>query len=218
MMNRQKQDQLYANLMHEVKLRIEVIKLSLEGHTRLSDPFVREICWLQLRMLCELVALSCIVAHGDIAFLQSHKVGKATSAEDIMNRMTKLRPHFFPFACSQEVVTHPGGSRGFNMTVIKPPPLTKDDLLALYGKTHRHVHRGSLKNLLSLDVNAPWDQTIDAPEIAGWAQRLNGLLSNHAIAIDSDNLILCILRNADDNNNVQVARAGRQDIAKQQKS
>ena len=76
--------------MHEVKVRIDVINHALQGRTGLIAPFVREICWLQLRMLCELVALSCLVAHGDIAFLQPHKVGKSYSADDILDRLIPL--------------------------------------------------------------------------------------------------------------------------------
>lgn len=194
--------------MHEVKLRIEVINLSLNGQTRLSAPVVREICWLQLRMLCELVALSCLVAHGDISQLQGHKLGRSHSADEIMTRMTKLRPHFYPVACRQERA--PIGSEvSYNMIAINPSPLSKEDLLSLYGKSHKHVHRGSLKSLLSMDIHSPWDVRIDAPEIAKWAQKINDLLSIHAIAIDSDNLIISILRNADDGNKVQVVRAGK---------
>ncbi len=49
----EKQTQLYANLMQEVKVRIDAINLALQGRTNLATPFVRELCWLQLRMLCE---------------------------------------------------------------------------------------------------------------------------------------------------------------------
>ena len=89
------QSQLYASLMQEVKHRIDAINQALQGRTFLPHPFVREFCWLQLRMLCELVALGCLVAHGDIAFLKPHKVGKAYSADDIIRRLTELRPHSF---------------------------------------------------------------------------------------------------------------------------
>ena len=72
---------LYANLMDEVKARIDVINWHLQGRTGLASPFIRDACWLQIRMLCQLVALGCLVANGDIAMLQSHKIGKSWSAD-----------------------------------------------------------------------------------------------------------------------------------------
>jgi hypothetical protein len=166
-------------------------------------------------MLCELVALSCLVAHGDITFLQSHKVGRSTSADDIMDRLTKLRPHFYPMAYTQQPATFTSGKAGYELTILDPSPLPKDEFLRLYGASHRHLHRGSLKGLLSMDINTPLDIKINAPEIVKWTQKLNDLLSSHVIAISEERLITCILRNAKDNNKVQVANAERGPSPKQ---
>jgi hypothetical protein len=180
-----KQLDLYANLMDEAKARIHCIDIMIAARTGFPPPIVREFCYLQLRFLCELIALACVVAHGDIKALQSHQTAKAYSAEEILERLSKLRPHFYPFACKQTVHdTH------MEMTPIDPPPLSKGELLTLYGQTHKHLHRGSLKKLLSSD--APIDMTINLPEIVGWAQKINDLLSIHTIAIDGETLIVCI--------------------------
>ncbi|MGO8842391.1 MAG: hypothetical protein ACLQF1_15050 [Methyloceanibacter sp.] len=199
--------------MHEVKIRIECIDHAVLGRTGYAAPIVREVCYLQLRMLCELIALSCLVAHGDITFLQPHKLGKASSPEVIIDRLTKLRPHFYPISVSQQV-NQLSDRRHFNLTPVNPSPLSKEHLLSLYGKCHRHLHRGSLKKLLTMDVREPLDTRIDAPEIIKWAQRLNDLLSCHAIAVDEKTLILCILRNVDDENKVQVVTALANEIQK----
>jgi hypothetical protein len=213
-MNISKQNQLYANLMHEVKVRIEVIEASLNGRMGYSEFFVREFCWLQLRMLCELIALSCLVAHGDITFLQPHRVGRSTSAEEILGRLTKLRSHFYPLATEQVRTLDASGRTNIDLRVVDPSPLSKGELLQLYGASHRHVHRGSLKKLLSMSVDVPLDVKINAPEILNWTQKINRLLSCHTIAIDSDSLIMCVLRNASDNYNVQVATAKRSELLK----
>jgi hypothetical protein len=68
-----KETQLYANLMDEVKARIDCINVAVQGRTGFPTPIAREFCYLQLRFLCELIALSCLVAHGDIKSLQSHQ-------------------------------------------------------------------------------------------------------------------------------------------------
>lgn len=202
----EQQRQLYANLMHEAKVRLQAIDLALQGHLRVTNPFVREFCWLQLRMLCELVALSCLVAHGDVTFFQPNRMGRAHSAGEILNQMSRLRPHFYPAAIRATHEELEDGKMAHHLEAITPSPLSKEDLLDLYGLTHRHLHRGSLKGLLDRDVNAPWDTTIDAPEIIRWGERVNRLLSHHFIWFE-DTLMVAILRNASDNNKVQVAIA-----------
>jgi hypothetical protein len=197
-----KRNTLYANLMDEAKVRIECIGTTCQGRGAYPTVITREFCWLQLRMLCELIALSCLVAHGDIGALQSHKVGKAYSADEILDRLARLRPHFYPQAI-KEIGRGPGAQ--VDVEVINPHPLSKEDLLSLYGKTHRYVHRRSLKRLLSMET--PIDMHVNIPEIIGWAQKLNDLLSHHIIAVSDSHLIICVLRNADDNNRVQVATA-----------
>jgi hypothetical protein len=67
---------LYANLMEEVKLRIHCIDRAVNGTNLLSRPIVRKLCYGQLGLLCELIALSCLVAHGDIPATCSKKLGK----------------------------------------------------------------------------------------------------------------------------------------------
>ena len=94
-----------------------------------------------------------------------------------------------------------------NMAQVTPAPLTKEELLKLYGICHRHLHRGSLKALLKKDVTEPLDSQINAPEIIRWAQKLNDLLSHHTIAVSEKVVILCMLTDANNKNQVQVATA-----------
>lgn len=200
----EKRNQLYANLMDEVKVRIDCISTICNGRGNFPSVIVREFSYLQLRMLCELIALSCLVAHGDISSLQAHQVGKSYSADEIIDRLTKLRPHFYPIP-GKQIWSGPGQPVGFD--VIDPSPLPKEELLSLYGKTHRYLHRGSLKKMLSMDV--PIDMRVDIPEIIKYAQKINDLLSHHVIAVSERHVILCVLRNMDNNNKVQVATAER---------
>lgn len=196
-----KRDALYADMMEEVKVRLHCIDLAIQGKTGYPSPIVRELCYLQLRILCELIALACLVAHGDIASVQAHKLGRVWSADEILGRLTRLRPHFYPAPIKQ----NSKGPGIWHMEGINPSPLPKEELLALYGLTHKYLHRGNLKKLMSMDD--PIDMEIDIPEIVKWGQKINDLLRLHVIAIDADNLIIAMLRNANDNNRVQVATA-----------
>ncbi len=57
---------LYANLMEEAKIRIDALNMGLNGSVVVPGQIIREFYFLQLRMLCELIALGCLVTHGDI--------------------------------------------------------------------------------------------------------------------------------------------------------
>ena len=97
------------------------------------------------------------------------------------------------------------------MEAVNPAPLTKEDLTRLYVKTHKHLHRGSLKKLLSSSAQ-PLDLKINVPEIIADLQRISDLLGHHLIAINEGQLMICLLMNPKDNNKVQVVGAERHDL------
>jgi len=66
------------------------------GKTGFPSVIVREFCYLQLRMLCELIALACLVAHGDITAAQPNKLRKAYEADKILAQLATLHQHFYP--------------------------------------------------------------------------------------------------------------------------
>lgn len=67
---------LYCNIMAEIKSRSEVIAHIFEEKTRLGAGTRCELCYLQLRMIYELIALGCLAAHGNI---QATHTGKLRS-------------------------------------------------------------------------------------------------------------------------------------------
>lgn len=195
---------LYANLMGEVKVRFIAITKLVNEPLGFPPPVVREFCYLQLRFLCELIALSCLVAHGDITFLQPHKLGKSYSADEILDRMSKLRPHFYPNAVKARTEILPNGQKHVHVVDVSPSPLPREELVRLYAKTHKHLHRGSLKKLISTDDLI--DMKLDVPEIVGWAQKMADLLSSHIIAINDKQILVCGLVSQEDDK-VQVTTA-----------
>jgi hypothetical protein len=207
----QKQLTLYADLMEELKIRFDCVNHAAHGRTGLPAPIIREFLYQQLRFVCELVAVSCLVAHDDIRALKSHKIGRAYSADEILDKMTALRPHFCPNAVREtKVESLPGGKRNHFIEGVNPSPLAREDLIALYAKTHKRLHRGSLKALLS--AATPFDMTLDVPainEVMSNFQKFSNLLSHHLIAISEDTLIVCLLKNPQDNNRVQVITTDR---------
>lgn len=204
----QKTLKLYVELMEELKVRIHCIYFTLSGKANLPSPIVRELCYQQLRFICELLCLSCLVAHGDIADLSAHKLGRAYSADDIIKKLTRLRPHFYPMAIKERVIGQlPGGFSHREVEFVETSPLTKEDLLTIYGNTHKHLHRGSLHGIMTSDT--AWDAKVNGEEIAGTISRFRDLLNSHAIAIDERRVMLCHLARPD--GRVDVAFAGRPD-------
>jgi hypothetical protein len=57
---------LYANLMEEIKRRVDVMRSVFDGTNPLPAMAAFEFCYLQLRKICEVFALACLAAHGDI--------------------------------------------------------------------------------------------------------------------------------------------------------
>jgi hypothetical protein len=195
----QKLLELYATLMDEAKVRINAVDRAVNGRIHMPGPIVREFCYLQLRLLCELIALSCLVAHGDFSVSYSKRLRRQWSAEKIMDDLTRLNPDLYPHAARQTPLTVPG-KPGYNFDVINPSPLPKGELLKLYGQCHHRLHRGNVSKLLTSDT--PIDTNPNFPEIISWAQRINDLLQCHLIALRPEKGLACVLR--DQNGRVSV--------------
>jgi hypothetical protein len=56
---------LYCALMEEAKVRISIVEHMLNNDSGLPPAMAREICYLEFRMLCEIIAVACLTAHGD---------------------------------------------------------------------------------------------------------------------------------------------------------
>lgn len=186
----------YANIMGEVKVRFDAINIALSGQLNVASPFVREFCFLQLRLVCELIALGCLVAHGDV----SPKLKKEYSAGKIMAQLEDLNPHFFPQPYLQQKLE----PHRFHLENRQKDYITKPELLSLYAKGGSVLHKGNIKKLLKSQMPLQYN----FPEIAEPSQRILNLLSLHRIHLHGGEWqLLCTLKNMQDNGNVQVALA-----------
>jgi hypothetical protein len=194
---------LYKVLMFEAARRIEAMNFILSGGTKLSEGIVRELCYLQLRMLCEGISLGCLVAHGDIVEAHTPKYEKEWSAEKIIKRLETLNPHFFP----QQAEFGPGSITANT----KPNALKKDELLDLYNKCGGFLHRGTLKKFTRAN---PLGERINVPDIVNWTQKIEDLLGCHVIPLTlttdettvTSTMLLCTLRDATQNMDTTVRR------------
>ena len=173
---------------------------AMSGGTALPAPLVQEFCYLQLRMLCELVALGCLTAHGDIKETQAAKLQKEWSADKIISQLEALHPNFYPHPIRMTIAPE-----RVDFDRLESGFLTKTELIQLYGKCGDRLHRGTSKKLpATMQQTKPPDFT----EIAGWASKIITLLNQHHIA-SFDNLshFICMLRRSESEDQAQVALA-----------
>jgi hypothetical protein len=172
---------LYKGIMEEIRIRLDAINSVLRSAPPLPEVLIAEFCLLQLRMICELIALACLVAHGDIT--KTNRLTREYKADFIVSNLEPLNPDFFPRAV-QQVQRGPGR---FELPPKQSGFLTKPEFLKLYReKFGNALHRGSLKRLLSSkrDRNAPLG------EIAVLVARIQGLLDHHIITLHGGNFML----------------------------
>src|SRR5262245_54958017 len=93
---------LYAGLMEEAKARLHAVEHAINGRLGLaSAQIIREFCYLQFRLLCEVIALGCLTAHGDIT--HASKLRKEYAADKIIKQLEELHPEFYPRPARREV-------------------------------------------------------------------------------------------------------------------
>jgi len=166
---------VYSVLMQEAKARLLAMDTALEGKTGLPEVAVREYCFLQLRMLCELISLGCLTAQGN---LQTGKLKDEYRADKIISRLQRLHPDFYPYAATR---TEAG-------IELRKDGFTKEELVKLYWKCGDVLHRGTVETLWSRKSG---DTEIE--EIRTWKQKIEALLSNHTILM-ADGVTAAIFR------------------------
>jgi hypothetical protein len=136
---------LYRLIMTEIKERCAVLETVASQKVNVWPVAACEMGYLQLRLICELIAVGCLAAHGDIPATYSKRLMTTYEPGRIFAELAKLHPNFYPRACSKDI-TH--DARGANIEVLDDHSyLNKEDLIALHGKTGNILHRGHLRDI-----------------------------------------------------------------------
>src|SRR5262249_35980879 len=123
---------LYARLMEEIKRRhaaLDAIMTNPQGMPRMA---AFEFCYLQLRKICEVFALACLPAHGDMPEVRNKIVQKTYNADQIMKKLSTIHPKFYPVPGDKKVdlVT----KKPVEVVPVTEDYLTKGELLKQYGE------------------------------------------------------------------------------------
>ena len=162
--------------MEELKRRRNVVADVLASKFSLPKGIAVELCYLQLRMICELIALGCLAAHGDIPATHSGKMRKAYAPGSILTELERLHPEFYPVP-GQRIRSSSDG-RSIEIRSIQNGYLTKSDLLTLWAECGDRLHRGSIKN-----VDRPF--VVDFDQIREWDKKILTLLAHHQIQLQN---------------------------------
>ena len=171
--------QFYCDLMDEIKIRDNAMDTMLMAG-REPAQIVYESCYLQLRMMCELIAVSCLVVHGDIEATKTRKMKETWQADQIIKRLSQIHAPFYPKPVQTEK------DDKFKINDVKTGFLSKTDLISLYGKCGERLHRGTFKDVR----HRISPQNVKYDQIMGWQTKIVNLLQHHWIRLhDSEDQI-----------------------------
>jgi hypothetical protein len=186
---------LYCNLMVEVRWRTDLVSGVLQGTFGLPRLAAYELCYLQFRLICELVALGALAAHGDIPAAKSGRLIKAYQADAILNGLEKLHPDFYPQP-SRQIVGPDGKVK--EVVPIKSGFMTKPELVALYHQCGDLLHRGTLRAIKPRTAG-------DFTKIQEIVTKIITLLNHHQINLIDPKYALFVLMKGKDDGKVHAA-------------
>lgn len=180
----------YVALMREVVVRSDAIDAITANPGHLPPRLVREFCYLQIRMMCELVALGCVVVHDQLPAAEVKKLRREYHPEKIIAKIGEYEARFFPNAVDH-VNQMPDGSK--QIVLCEPPVMTAKDLTRMWGRTGDVLHLGG--------VNRAREQTSVDPkhtDVKLMQRRLVELLDDHVIlTMNGTRPIIVELRNSE---------------------
>jgi hypothetical protein len=172
---------LYLNLMDEIKFRLNYVKDIIHGKNPVPGTIGKDICYLQLRMVCELIALGSLVAHRDIK-ASTRSLSDKYQADFLIKRMARVHPNFYPKPAHYPAAGIPlkAGEMRSEPKLLTSGFLTAKDLHSLYHECGRELHRGNLNDLLERHGKKV---EIAYSPIGKWVDKIVYLLRFHRIQL-----------------------------------
>jgi hypothetical protein len=184
----------YRGLMTEIKFRTDAIEGVLRtdiGPKRAK--IAEEFCFLQLRMICEAIAIACLVLHGNLK--PKADLFKTYKADWIMSELGKLHPRFFPTALETGGGTAGDGDEWVGKT---SGFLTKDELQQLWSRhCGSKLHHGTAKQIIGQK-----EPPIELPEVAKWRKKIIRLLERHILITADEQFVFYVVMNHADHGKV----------------
>jgi len=184
----------YCEFVEEVRRRRDIVSDTLQGKFDLPKLAAYEFCYLQFRLICELIGLSCLAAHGEIPATKG-RLRTVYQPGQIFSDLERLHPDFFPVPA--QII--PGEHRLLGFKPISNGAITKGELKVLYDQEcGRVLHKGTMKNLR--------DRSIDFDRIKELDEKIVRLLNVHCIKLIVPQTHLLVQMMAPEHNDKVVVR------------
>jgi len=165
----------YADFVSEISKRLDAIAASFDELTANAEHANAwqncDFCWLQIRKICELMAVSVVAAHhfdGGHA-LETNK----WSPKDVLLDIAKMNNHPTPIPISDNFADGPNGER---QIILSSKAIEMKLISEIYGRCGDILHVGSLNRILEKKVPA-----YDLAKMAAWLTGFRRLISNHVL-------------------------------------
>lgn len=166
----------YMHLFWEMINRLNVVSSTLEIGGSVPPLLARELCYLQFRKICEMLALGSVFLHGDLPSAKS--LNSEWNAGDIMRKLSRLHQDFFPRSATVVMNGFIGKNRSWQLVDNhNKNALTAPELRQLYSECGEILHRGKIKNL---DLVMPLGEA-DFTKVVYWQEKLVALINGHVV-------------------------------------
>lgn len=187
---------MYRSFMEEIKVRMEAIDRFLK---RISDEkgggdtFTdAEAAILQVRYICELIALSTVAAHGLMGV--TGRILKSWNAEETFKLLEGMNANSFPRAVRPSTAMK-------NNFELQKGEMDLAELKKIYSACGENLHRGAMKHFFKEARRA-----YDPEALVGWVNRIKALLNMHVVMILERGIVIYVTLR-DENDGVAIAFA-----------
>lgn len=195
----EKASHIYRSFMEEIKTRLNVIAETvalLKANPNDPHGFLHaEFGFLQLRFVCDLIALSVLAAHKPYGLTDI--LLESWHARRALNDLKTINPVSFPRPCK---ITGADGHKHIDWK--DDGVLKREGLQRIYDKCGKLLHRGIIKHMFEGQRKA-----YDIGALNRWAARIGELLSTHALIYPEKGLALIVYLAGGSNGSVQIAIA-----------
>lgn len=187
----------YANCMEEIKWRQLLTMRVLDGYQSIGNAVADvELCYLQLRKILELIALSSLCANREKYQEVKAAFRKEWNASDILKKIRRFNPEFYPRPSRQ--VLDPETGKFVRLVAIETGYLEESDFPETYGKCGSFLHA----NNPYAERKAHGDENRE--ELVQTLLKIKTLLNHHTIQLVDEKQQLWVVMAAKSDGRVHV--------------
>lgn len=175
---------VYIAFMEEIKARLAMVELCIDA-CREKPPVPSaymhaEFGFLQLRFVCDLVALGALAIHHPYGL--TDELLESWHARRALADLSAINKEGFPRAANVK-----RGPEGIGIEVEMKPGLTRNGIQRIFDKCGKALHRGKIKHVFEKRA-----RVYDMDALARWRNSIIELLDSHLMMLPEQGLIVII--------------------------